>query len=369
MSETRETGINPLTGRQRDADWASMSTERLERVGAWGGASYGMSHVFRPATVEQLQQVFALARATGRSVGLRGGGNSYGDAAQNDEQILVDLRRMDRILAWNPDSGQITVEPGVTLQRLFEYTIEDGWWPAISTGTMKITIGGGAAMNVHGKNAFHLGTIGDHISEFDLLLPNGETITCSRQANSDIFHAAIGGIGLLGCFTSLTLQMKRIYSGYLTVEALTRPNLRGMLDYLDAYQDSSDYLVGWIDSFKGGAGLGRGEIHRAHYMAPGADPAPAQSLRLDHQHLPPNLFGVVPKSMLWMFMRPFRQQHRLAPGQRRQVLGRRAERAYALFADPHGVSLSAGLRAGLETFLRTWRAHPIPVLHSPGCGP
>ena len=305
MSETSDTGLNQLPVWQRHAGWETIANERLERVAAWGGASAGMSHVFRPTTIAQLRQVFDLARTSGRSVGLRGGGNSYGDAALNDEQLLVDLRRMDRILAWDPQSGQITVEPGVTLERLFAYIIEDGWWPPVSTGTMKITIGGGAGMNVHGKNAYRLGTNGDHISEFDLLLPNGEIITCSRSANSDIFHAAIGGFGMLGCFTSLTMKMKRIYSGYLDVEALTRPNLRGMLDYLEAHQDDSDYLVGWIDSFKGGKGVGRGEIHRANYLPPEADPAPAQSLRLDHQHLPPNLFGIVPKSMLWLFMRPF----------------------------------------------------------------
>jgi decaprenylphospho-beta-D-ribofuranose 2-oxidase len=68
---------------------------------------------------------------------------------------------------------------------------------------MKTTLGGCAAMNVHGKNAYQMGTIGDHILEFEMLLPNGKLVTCSREQNSDLFHAAIGGFGMLGCFTSL----------------------------------------------------------------------------------------------------------------------------------------------------------------------
>lgn len=114
-------------------------------------------------------------------------------------------------------------------------------------------------MNVHGKNAWKLGPIGDHIREFDLLLPSGKLLTCSREQHADIFHAAIGGFGMLGCFTSLTLQMKRIYSGLLNVDALSSPNLGEMMAYFDAHLHDSDYLVGWIDAFPGGGPLAAGK--------------------------------------------------------------------------------------------------------------
>lgn len=281
------------------------TSERLEQVTAWGGANYSVSHVYRPTTVEQLRQLFALAQQTGRTVGLRGGGNSYGDAAMNGEQILLDMRRMNRILAWNPENGRIQVEPGVTLSQLWQYVLEDGWWPPVVTGTMKTTIGGCAAMNVHGKNAYQLGTIGDHILEFEMLLPNGDLLTCSRNKNSDLFHAAIGGFGLLGCFTSFTLQLKRIHSGYLLVETSAQPNLASMFTYFEENLDSSDYIVGWIDAFAKGKQLGRGDVHKASYLLPGQDPTPNQSLRLDHQNLPDTMFGFMPRSIIWLMMRPF----------------------------------------------------------------
>src|SRR5690606_4146504 len=117
------------------------------------------------------------------------------------ENIVVDLRRLKRILEWNPETGRITVEPGVTLSEMWQYVLEDGWWPPVATGTSMTTIGGSAAMNVHGKNAYKVGPIGEHILRFDLMLPSGETISCSRDENSDVFHAAIGGFGMLGIFT------------------------------------------------------------------------------------------------------------------------------------------------------------------------
>lgn len=288
-----------------DEDLRALPAERLEAVSGWGGPSRGMSYVYRPSTLERLQQVFEVARRSGRSIGLRGSGNSYGDAAINDENIVLDLSRMNRILAWDPEKGQIRVEPGVTLQRLWEYVLEDGWWLPIATGTMKTTVGGCAAMNAHGKNAWRVGVFGDHVREFDILLPTGEQLTCSREQNEDIFHAALGGFGMLGCFTSLTLHLKRVYSGLLNVEALTKPDLPETLAYFEAHRHDSDYLVGWIDAFARGRALGRSELHRAIHLLPGEDPYPSQTLRLENQRLPENIMGLVPRSLIWRFQQPF----------------------------------------------------------------
>jgi FAD/FMN-containing dehydrogenase len=99
--------------------------------------------------------------------------------------------------------------------------------------------------------------------------------------------------------------MKRVYSGLLQVQAKNRPNLAETLAYFDENLADSDYVVGWIDAFASGSALGRSNMHRANYLPPGVDHLPSQTLRLDFQHLPDNLFGVLPKSVIWRFMRPF----------------------------------------------------------------
>jgi FAD/FMN-containing dehydrogenase len=60
-----------------------------------------------------------------------------------------------------------------------------------------------------------------------------------------------------------------------------------------------------MDCFARDEELGRGLIHQADYLPEGADPMPAQSLRVANQELPDTLFGLIPKSMMWRFMRPF----------------------------------------------------------------
>lgn len=282
-----------------------LPTDRLEPAAGWGGANRGMAYVYRPSTVGQLRDIFSWAAQNNRTIGLRGGGNSYGDAAMNDESILLDFTRMNRILEWDPENGRLTVEPGVTLQRVWEYVIEDGWWVPVATGTANITVGGGASMNVHGKNAWKMGTFGEHVYEFDLMLPSGEIKTCNRQQNSDLFFAAIGGFGMLGCFTRLTLHLKRVYSGLLQVEALIKPNLGTTMQWFEDHLHNSDYLVGWLDAFSKGKQLGRSELHRGLYLRPGEDPNPSHTLRLEYQRISPDIMGFFPRSALWRFQRPF----------------------------------------------------------------
>jgi len=282
-----------------------MTSKTMERVEGWGMASSSLGYVSRPVNTDEICAVFDQARRTRRSVGMRGAGRSYGDASLNSENMLLDLTRMRRILSWDPQTGVIVVEPGVTIQQLWQYTIEDGWWPSVVSGTMFPTLGGAAAMNIHGKNNFKVGPIGDSILEFDLMTPSGGTLLCSRSQNSELFYAAIGGFGMLGVISRLTLQLKKVYSGLLNVTPIGTHNFDHLFQVFEQRLPQSDYLVGWIDCFASGDALGRGQVHQANYLTPGEDPNPAQTLRVENQELPDSILGVFPKSMMWRFMKPF----------------------------------------------------------------
>ena len=260
--------------------------------------------MFRPKNAEEITEVFALARREGLTVTLRGGGNSYGDAAINQEGIALDLTEMDRILAWDRDTGIVETEPGVTLQKLWQTIIPDGYWPPVVSGTMYTTVGGCAAMNIHGKNNFIAGPFGNHVLDFDLLTPSGDVLTCSREENPELFHAAISGFGMLGCFIRIRMQMKQVHSGLIRVETVRTHSLGEMADEFENRAVDADYLVGWVDCIAGGKSLGRGIVHQAKYLPPGLDPRPSDSLTVAAQELPSNFFGVVPKSLMYLALSP-----------------------------------------------------------------
>ena len=260
---------------------------------------------FRPTCAEEILDVVNLAKNLGLTVTARGAGRSYNDASLNGGGIVLDMSEMDKILEWDSTSGLVRCEPGVTLKQLWQCVEPEGWWPPVVSGTMKTTLGGCLAANIHGKNNFQKGTIGEHVAEFTALLPTGESIICTPETNADLFYAMISGWGMLGVFTSITLQMKRIYSGLIAVDAWSVPNLSQHLSDLLDNAPRYDYIVGWLDTTTGGKNLGRGQIHAARNLREGEDMDAQKTLQLAYQHLPDRLFGVMPKSLLHYFMSPF----------------------------------------------------------------
>lgn len=277
-------------------------TGSREVVSGYGAAIRGECDVCRPASVDELRSVLQMARDTSRTIGPRGAGCSYGDANINSNQLVLDLQRLNQIQQFDRQTGLVTVSPGVTIEQLWRHTLPQGWWPPVVTGTMRTTIGGCAAMNVHGKNAWHAGPIGDHIVEFDVMTVGGETLTCSRNINPECFFAVIGGFGMLGVITSVTLQLKPVTSGYVDVREFAEPNLSAVFERFETLANNSDYLVAWIDAFSGGRSVGRGHVHCASHVD---ESGLEESLQQEIHELPTHIAGIFPRSQLWRCMRHF----------------------------------------------------------------
>jgi FAD/FMN-containing dehydrogenase len=269
-----------------------LTTE--ETLEGYGMRQRARCHVVRARTPEEIADVFAWVHDIGQTVGLRGAGCSYGDAALNSGRVVLDTAGMNRVLDWNPATGEITVEPGVTIEQLWRHALADGWWPPVCPGTMAVTVGGAAAGNIHGKNQWRDGSFGEHIARFDTVVPSGQLVTCSPEQCSELYYAAIGGWGLLGCFTSITLRMRRIYSGLLHVVQTAHPTMDQLLAALDAGTASATHLVGWMDTGARGSHLGRGLLKSMRELAPGEDPDPASSLDPSRQPPSSRIMGVLP---------------------------------------------------------------------------
>jgi FAD/FMN-containing dehydrogenase len=263
------------------------------------------AYVIKPTSAEEISEAFQLARKNGLTVTARGAGRSYNDASLNGGGIVLDMSGMNKIINWNPETGLVRAEPGVTIQQLWQSVEPEGWWPPVVSGTMTTTLGGCLSANVHGKNNFKVGPIGEHVLEFTAILPTGAEVTCSPKKNADLFYSMISGLGMLGIFTSVTLQMKRIYSGLLEVDARPVHNMHEHLTNLLDDAPNYDYIVGWLDTTAGGKSLGRGQIHAARYLNENEDPNAKNTMLLKNQSLPPRIFGVFPKSILHYFMSPF----------------------------------------------------------------
>ncbi len=272
-------------------------------------ANHARSLVYRPIDGSEAGEALADALDRGLSVTARGAGLSYGDVALNQGGAVLDLSGMNRVLDFDPEAGLVRVESGVTVEDLWRHVLPHGWWPPVVPGTMKATLGGCVAMNVHGKNHAGAGAIGRHVEAVTLLTGKGEVLTLGRnaQAGGDGLwgfglHDVVGAQGLNGTLLDITLSLKRVHGGHLEVEAEATGSLPETFDALDRGVREADYTVAWVDCT--GMRAGRGVLHHAWYLPP--DHALAgQALDPVEQRLPARIAGVLPRRYAWLGLRPF----------------------------------------------------------------
>lgn len=257
----------------------------------------------RPGSVEELRTWLARARREGLKVTFRGAGRSYGDAALG-EGLLLDLTGMNRVLDWNPRTGVIDAEAGVTIEGVWRRTLEDGFWPHVVPGTMFPTLGGCVGMNIHGKNHFKAGAFGDHVEELDLVTADGALHTLQPERDAATFRGVVSGMGLLGAVTRVKLRLHQVGSGLLDVQPLSAPSLEATFDLFEEWLPRSDYLVGWLDCIAPGKALGRSELHSANYVPLEAIEGGQRTRHIETQGLPDRIFGW-PKRWIWPFLRPW----------------------------------------------------------------
>ncbi|MDX2286493.1 MAG: FAD-binding oxidoreductase [Bacteroidia bacterium] len=204
----------------------------------------------------------------------RGMGRCYGDSALGS--TIVSALKRDRILAFDPETGLIACEPGVTYADLIRVFAPRGWFPPVTPGTKFVSMGGALASDVHGKNHHVDGSVSRHVESFRLLTGAGEVLDCSRQQHPEVFDATMGGMGLTGFILDLTLRLKPIETTAIRLESIKARNLEEIFGLFDAFGQST-YSVAWIDTLASGRALGRsilmtGEHARRAELPAGAEP-------------------------------------------------------------------------------------------------
>ncbi|MEC8700299.1 MAG: FAD-binding oxidoreductase, partial [Pseudomonadota bacterium] len=214
---------------------------------------------------ERLSAVTAALRQPGVGTGTiaYGDGRNYGDLAMCQNGRIVLTRRLNRILSFEKDTGLVSVEPGVTFRELHSFASEHGFLVPVVPGTAFVTLGGGVASDIHGKNQDTQGCLGDHIEWLDLVVASGDVIRVSRSEHPKLFSATIGGCGLTGVISAIGLRLQQLKANAVSVEEWRVKDLDSFFDLMYRHRSSSTYTVGWVDALQKGRSLGRGIFQAA----------------------------------------------------------------------------------------------------------
>jgi decaprenylphospho-beta-D-ribofuranose 2-oxidase len=222
------------------------------KITGWGRFPVIESEVKTPITSTALRNLFAGASSVPRIP--RGAGRSYGDSALAPNTISS--RILNHITHFDEHTGTIRCGAGVTLTELLDLFVPRGWFLHSTPGTKLISVGGAIASDVHGKSHHREGCFSNHVSELTLMLGDGETVTCSRDTHSELFHATCGGMGLTGVILDATFRLRPIESAHILETTYKAANLDEALTLIEA-NEGTTYSVAWIDCLSTGDRLGR----------------------------------------------------------------------------------------------------------------
>ena len=197
-----------------------------EEVAGWGRHPVGRGRVERP---ERL----ALP-AGGRPLVPRGLGRAYGDAAlpSNPGGLVLETTRADRIHSFEPATGRLHCEAGLSLAEILRVFVPRGWFPPVTPGTKFVTVGACVACDVHGKNHHRDGSFGSFVDRVTLCTADGRLVECGPDRERELFLATLGGMGLTGLIVDVTLRLRRVESPWIVLETQGMASLDAMLEGL-----------------------------------------------------------------------------------------------------------------------------------------
>lgn len=170
--------------------------------------------VLRPASTAEVVAICKLASETRTALVPQGGNTGLvGGQTPHHGEVVLSLRRMDRILDVDTQSNTMTVEAGTVLQTLQQRATEvDRLFPLSLGAEGSCTIGGNLSTNAGGTGAVAYGVARAMALGLEVVLADGRvlnTLTKLKKDNTgyNLHNLFIGAEGTLGVITAASLKL------------------------------------------------------------------------------------------------------------------------------------------------------------------
>ncbi|WP_192796642.1 FAD-binding oxidoreductase [Serinicoccus kebangsaanensis] len=168
-----------------------------------------------PTSTEEVVAAVQRARAEDCAVSVCGGRHAMGGQQFGEDALQLDLSGLTAV--GDLDAGRALVSVGAGIQwpelllELDRRSSALGLSPPLTfrqkqTGADRLSLGGALSANVHGRGLRFKPFI-DDVESFVLVDAQGEVRRCSRTTDQELFRLAIGGYGLFGVITEVTLRL------------------------------------------------------------------------------------------------------------------------------------------------------------------
>ncbi|MDB5281635.1 MAG: FAD/FMN-containing dehydrogenase [Bacteroidota bacterium] len=201
----------------------------------------------QPNNADEALSALHFAKQRGLKVCPMGAQNSFGDIFLADGQLHISLTKMNRIIDFNRDKGEITVESGVRICDVLRLALPAGYYLSGLSGSYSDTVGGMTSSNCHGKDSWKHGNFGNNILNLKLITATGSIITVDKE--DELMKAVLAGLGLMGIIIEITLKLKQLPS--LMVSASERKmDIKALADFEDTVVEHKYAWIDMLNSFQ-----------------------------------------------------------------------------------------------------------------------
>ena len=166
-----------------------------------------------PQMTDDVVRVVTAAQARGDKLSIAGACHAMGGQQFAQDAWLLDMRSMNRVIDFDPEQALIRVQAGITWPDLIRAYIarqhgREMLWGIRQkqTGADRLTLGGAVAANIHGRGLRYAPFV-DDIESLQVVLASGEVVECNRNERPELFRCVVGGYGLFGVVTAVTLRL------------------------------------------------------------------------------------------------------------------------------------------------------------------
>ena len=176
------------------------------RLKNWAGNyTYSTSHLQPANSVEETR---ALIRQYDRMKVL-GTRHCFNNIADSNHQLLS-LLPMNRALSLDTHRHTVTVESGIRYGELAVFLEDNGYALHNLASLPHISVAGGCITGTHGSGVNNA-NLSSAVKALQLITAAGDTVSFSREKNSELFAGAVVNLGGLGVITQMTLAVQPTY--------------------------------------------------------------------------------------------------------------------------------------------------------------
>lgn len=231
----------------------------------WLQSYSGGSVVCAPKCTEDVSALIRYCHTNSISIVPQGGNTGLvgGSVARSDDEVILSLINMNRILELDEDASVLVCEAGCVLENLENFASSRGYTVPLDMGSKgSCMIGGNISTNAGGLRVLRYGSLHHNVLGLEVVLPDGQVLDLLSKLRKDntgyhLKHLFIGAEGTLGVITKACIQLVarptsvhvllfRVRS-FQEVKELLRAARRSLSEILSAFEFMDERCIAAVE--------------------------------------------------------------------------------------------------------------------------